>query len=169
MHFYNKHMHVHRNEMKIFVHDACHVTWPFYKRLLALHQRHPHSRYNTWLQWIGQRQLQDETRINQVLVIAVPYIRDFMVNFRFRSLGLRSSTSIQNVKCGFLLLVSFEFHEEKTVQNFPKQEGVLPRVALGVHWLKIVFHPLASLWGYKQRGKHTCQRHGDSMTARDVI
>ena len=26
-------------------------------------QRHLHSRLNTWLQWIGQRKLQDETRI----------------------------------------------------------------------------------------------------------
>ena len=30
--------------------------------LLALLQLHLHSRLNTWLQWIGQRQLQDETR-----------------------------------------------------------------------------------------------------------
>ena len=28
----------------------------------ALLQPHPHSRLSTWLQWIGQRQLQDDTR-----------------------------------------------------------------------------------------------------------
>ena len=29
---------------------------------IALLQRHLHSQLNTWLQWIGQRQLQDDTR-----------------------------------------------------------------------------------------------------------
>ena len=38
-----------------------------------------HSRLNTWLQWIGQRQLQGETRNISVLVFAAPYIRDSMV------------------------------------------------------------------------------------------
>ena len=36
-------------------------------------------RLDTWLQWIGQRQLQDETRIIQVLGFGEAYIRDFMV------------------------------------------------------------------------------------------
>ena len=33
-------------------------------------------RSNTWLQWIGHRQLQDETRIIQVLVFGARYIKD---------------------------------------------------------------------------------------------
>ena len=39
------------------------------------------SRLNTWLQWIGQRQLQDETRNIEVLGFGEPYInsRDLMV------------------------------------------------------------------------------------------
>ena len=35
--------------------------------LLALLQLHLHSRLNIWFQWIGQRQLQDETRNIEVL------------------------------------------------------------------------------------------------------
>ena len=38
-------------------------------------QPHLNSRLNTWLQWIGQRQLQDEMGNIQVLVFGVPYIR----------------------------------------------------------------------------------------------
>ena len=38
-----------------------------------------HSRLNTWLQWIGQRQLQSETRIISSLVFDAAYIRHFMV------------------------------------------------------------------------------------------
>ena len=45
----------------------------------ALLQLHLHSRLNTWLQWIGQRQLQDETRNIQSLWFGASYIRDLMV------------------------------------------------------------------------------------------
>ena len=38
---------------------------------------HLHSRLNTWLQWIGQGQLQDETR--HIFLFAVAYIRGFAV------------------------------------------------------------------------------------------
>ena len=38
-----------------------------------------HSRFNTWLQWVGQRQLPDETRNIQVLGFSVPYIRGLTV------------------------------------------------------------------------------------------
>ena len=42
-------------------------------------QLHLHSRPRTWLQWIGRRQLQDDTRIIYVLIIGVSYIRAFTV------------------------------------------------------------------------------------------
>ena len=45
----------------------------------ALLQLHHHSRLNTWLQWIGQRQLQDERSIFSVLGFEAPYIRGFTV------------------------------------------------------------------------------------------
>ena len=48
-------------------------------RLSALLQLHLHFRLNTWLQWIGQRQLQRETTNIEVLRIAAPYIRDLTV------------------------------------------------------------------------------------------
>ena len=40
-----------------------------------------HSRLNTWLQWIGQRQLKDETRNIQVLGFGATYIRGLAVYF----------------------------------------------------------------------------------------
>ena len=41
--------------------------------LSALLQLHLHSPINTWLQWIGQRQLQDETRNVWALVFGATY------------------------------------------------------------------------------------------------
>ena len=48
-------------------------------RLSALLQLHLHSQFNTWLQWIGQRQLQDETRNIYVLGLGASYIRELTV------------------------------------------------------------------------------------------
>ena len=42
-------------------------------------QLHLHSQLNTWLQWIGQRQLQDETRNIHVLGLGASYIRELTV------------------------------------------------------------------------------------------
>ena len=44
-------------------------------RISALLQLHLHSRLDTWLQWIGQRQLQDEARNMQVLEFSASYTR----------------------------------------------------------------------------------------------
>ena len=44
--------------------------------LSTLLQLHLHSHLNTWLQWIGQRQLQDDI---QVLVFGAFYIRGLTV------------------------------------------------------------------------------------------
>ena len=50
-----------------------------------------YSRLNTCLQWIWQRQLQDETRIIPVFGFGAAYIRDFTVNLPFLTpLTLRS-------------------------------------------------------------------------------
>ena len=49
-------------------------------RLSVLLQPHLHSRLNIWLQWIGQRQLQDETRNLYVLGFGAPFIRYLTVN-----------------------------------------------------------------------------------------
>ena len=48
-------------------------------RLSVLLQLHLHSRLYAWLQWIGQRQLQDETRNIYVLWFGVPYISGLTV------------------------------------------------------------------------------------------
>ena len=56
--------------------------------LSVLLQLHLHSRLNTCLQWIGQRQLQDKTRNIQVLGFAVPYIRGLTV-YTYLAFGLQ--------------------------------------------------------------------------------
>ena len=38
-----------------------------------------HSQLDTWLQWIGQRQLQEEARVIEVLEFGASYIKDFTV------------------------------------------------------------------------------------------
>ena len=48
-------------------------------RLSALRQLHLHPRLNTCLHWIGQRQLQDETRNIEVWGFGASYIGDFTV------------------------------------------------------------------------------------------
>ena len=45
----------------------------------ALLKLHLHSQLNTWLQWIKQRQLQDETRNIYVWGLGASYIRDWTV------------------------------------------------------------------------------------------
>ena len=45
----------------------------------ALLQLHLHSQLNTWLQWIGQRQLQDKTRNIYVSGLGASYIRELTV------------------------------------------------------------------------------------------
>ena len=61
-------------------------------RLSALLQLHLHYLLNTWLPWIGQRQLQDEMRNIQVLGFGASYIRDFTIYFYTFSEPKRSST-----------------------------------------------------------------------------
>ena len=48
-------------------------------RLSTLLQLHLRSLLNAWLQWIGQRQLQDETRSIYFLLFGASYSRDIMV------------------------------------------------------------------------------------------
>ena len=54
-------------------------------RMSALLQLHIHSRLNTWLQWIGQTQLQDEMSYIKVLWFGVAYIRGLMATKTHRN------------------------------------------------------------------------------------
>ena len=60
-------------------------------RLSALPQLHLHSQLNTWLQWIGQRQLQDETTNSYILELGAPYIRELTANLRVSRLIVQLS------------------------------------------------------------------------------
>ena len=51
-------------------------------------QLHLSSRLNTWLHWIRQRHLQDDTRNIQVWGFGVSYIRDFTVNIFIAKLSM---------------------------------------------------------------------------------
>ena len=67
----------------------------------ALLQLHLHSRLNTWLQLIGQRQLQDKTRGMQSLGFGTAYIRDLTVYLnepRIIMITTHSALSIQYVR-----------------------------------------------------------------------
>ena len=48
----------------------------------ALLQLHLHSQINTWLQWSGQKQRQDETRNIMFLGLDASYIRELAVGFQ---------------------------------------------------------------------------------------
>ena len=53
----------------------------------AMLQLHLHSQFNTCLQWIGQWQLQDETRSIYSLGFSATYIRDLIVSSNWKRLG----------------------------------------------------------------------------------
>ena len=55
--------------------------------LSALLQLHLHFWLNTWLQWIGQRKLQDQTRDIWILRFGASYIRDFTVGGKYAGLN----------------------------------------------------------------------------------
>ena len=61
-------------------------------RLSALLQLHLQYGLNTWLQWLGQRQLQDEARNISVLGFGATYIRDLTV---IRVITPGSPTSVE--------------------------------------------------------------------------
>ena len=62
-------------------------------RLSALLQLNLNPGLNAWFQWIGQRQLQDETRIVYVLGFGASYIRDFTVRQSSPICGQQSEKS----------------------------------------------------------------------------
>ena len=55
--------------------------------LSALLQQHLNSPRNSWLQYIAQRQLQDETRNVYILQIGATYIRDLTVPFTWHDIS----------------------------------------------------------------------------------
>ena len=50
------------------------LQWAIKLLIIQMLQLHLHSQFNTWHQWIGQRQLQDE-RETLTFLFGVPYIR----------------------------------------------------------------------------------------------
>ena len=101
--------------------------------LSALLQLH-HSRLNTWLQWIGQRQLQDETRNIEVLGFGAPYIRGFVVIkklFFFNhqatlTLTMADHSAAVTLHCTILVILdtSFEFVNQRTILVAENKEMV---------------------------------------------
>ena len=59
---------------------------------------HLHSRFNTWLQWTGQRPLQDETRNIQVWEFGAPCIGGLTVHKLLRCIIKGCSVGWQNMK-----------------------------------------------------------------------
>ena len=69
--------------------------------LSALLQLHLHSGLNTWLQWIGQRELQNERRNIWVWGFRAPYVRDLMVTVKQCKLEVSDVSYIQEVNLCF--------------------------------------------------------------------
>ena len=89
-----------------------------------------HSRLNTWLQWNGQRQLQDETRNISVLGVGVPYIWSLMVLQRadYRLAPSHWETSLQSNVVSHWLGTNLEsalLHTDVTVIT-PTSHNQLP-------------------------------------------
>ena len=61
-------------------------------RLSALLQLDLHSQLNTWLQWIGQRQLHDETINIYVWGLGATYIRELTVLLHDDIMGYACAT-----------------------------------------------------------------------------
>ena len=79
-------------------------------RLSVLLQLHLHSRLNNWLHWIGQMQLNDETRNFKVWRFDAPYIRYFMVYFSFP----RSPFSVFTV-ISLLISDRFQMNRDRSI------------------------------------------------------
>ena len=71
--------------------------------LSALLQLHLHSQLNTWLQWIGPRQLQDETRNVYGWGLGATYIRDLTV---FWAVKVNAGSSVLCQVRGMILNLS---------------------------------------------------------------
>ena len=80
-------------------------------RLSALLQLHLHSPFNTWLEWIWQRQLQDETRNIYVICFGVPDTSGLTVHPRFRNALCFMMTSPKETFA--MLLVTGEFPSKR--------------------------------------------------------
>ena len=85
-------------------------------RLSALLQLHLHSRLNIWLQWIRQRQLQDEKRSIYVLWFGASYIRDFMV-FTSYHLSSGSARSIVLYPLAYCCSIFFSYYDDDIKGN----------------------------------------------------
>ena len=99
-------------------------------RLSALLQLHLHSQLNTWLQWIGQRQLQDETRSIYVLGLGASYIRELTV-------------IAENYRCNYLCMTWYVLIKEAPGKmsyhgnhmHVSKLSTACPRADPGFRWL----------------------------------
>ena len=78
-------------------------------RLSALLQLHLHSQLNTWRQWIGQRQLQDETRNVYALGMGAAYTRELTIFHKIYTHGLCYLVAVVSSQATlFLPWISFE-------------------------------------------------------------
>ena len=75
------------------------------------------SNFNTWLQWIGQRQLQDETRKIEVLESGVTYIRGLTVIWNFIQISMGQWVKAVNYRC---------WHSKNCTRNIILSSSCLP-------------------------------------------
>ena len=126
--------------------------------LSALLHLHLHSRLNTQLQWIGQRQLQNETRNIYVLGFGATCIRDFTVYYFLSNLfdisfiHSRIHSRLWEKNLGSLTWNAF-FHCNKsklhstllTLLKQPGQDGLWD--PLSKHTPTLYNYPTGAYWG----------------------
>ena len=97
--------------------------------MLVLLQLHLHSWLNTWLHWIGQRQLQDQTRNIKILGFGAFYIRGLTV-FTFLLLSFHSLLKLGHIsiysECRYNAALTGELWDafwEDLGKNCPRYNG----------------------------------------------
>ena len=105
------------------------------QRRKAMLQLHLHSWLKTWLEWIAQRQLQDETRDILVSGFGAPYIKDFMV----------VKTSIPISHCNRVPILSFSNHRHNNENIFMHYNDVIMgTIAFQITSLTIIYSTVYS-------------------------
>ena len=107
-------------------------------QMSALLQLHFHSQLNTWLQWIGQRQLQDETRNIHVLGLGAAYIRELKVHSLARPSGRRTGCIFRAYYLIYVLPQSLCSMEWYDIQNCGTWLCFIHRWKFNVKFLKTI-------------------------------
>ena len=87
---------------------------------------HLHSRLDTWLHWIGQRQPQDEMRVIDILLFGAIYIRD--LRYLLFILSKLRTWSINCIRINFVMSLHWRHNDHDGVSNHQPHGCLLNRL-----------------------------------------